>query len=89
MRNLITAVSLGVMIAVPTAHAQEVEFRPAIDAIGEAYAPASESGAAIPDGADFGSVYVRSRRGKVTIESGPIPAAGAHTVHRRTWVISR
>jgi hypothetical protein len=87
MRNLTAAVGLGVMIAAPTAHAQEAEFRPAIDAIGEAYAPASESGAAVPDGVDLGSA--RSGRGRVTIESGTISSRGAQTLHRKTWVISR
>jgi hypothetical protein len=79
MREL-AAAGLGLFLAAPTAHAQEVEFRPAIDAIGEAYARASESGAAIPDDVDLGS----ARSGR-SIDSGLIPPRGAQTLHRKTW----
>jgi hypothetical protein len=85
MRNLfLAAAAMVVLVGARSANSQEVKFRPAIDGIGDAYAPASETGAAVPDGAGFDPVYVRSGRGRVTIESDSTPRA--HAVHRKSWV---
>ena len=89
MLSLLMAGTAGVLLEVGAACAdtQPMIFRPAIDGIGNAYSPASES-AGIPDGADFSpgqSEGAPAGRGKVTIDSVATPLAQ----HRRRWPISR
>jgi hypothetical protein len=87
VRILVAGLTMALLTAVAPAFAQE--FRPAIDGIGEAYAPASETGAGAPEGADFGSGVVASRRGRVTIESGAPSLPGGRVLRRRVWTIPR
>jgi hypothetical protein len=75
---------------VATANSQMAPFRPAIDAIGNAEPPAAEGDAGIPDGVDFGpwGPGVPAGRGKVTVDSAPVPVADSHA-HRKMWLIDR
>ena len=90
MRTLLTAGTTGLflVIGVATANSQMAPFRPAIDAIGNAEPPAAEGDAGIPDGVDFGYQGVPAGRGKVTVDSAPVPVADSHA-HRKMWLIDR
>ena len=94
---------LFLVIGVATANSQMAPFRPAIDAIGNAEPPAAEGDAGIPDGVDFGyqgvpagrgvdlgpwGPGVPAGRGKVTVDSAPVPVADSHA-HRKMWLIDR
>jgi hypothetical protein len=93
MRALLVVVTTCLLLTIDLqgADSQTVVWRPAIDGIGNAYAPAGET-PGIPDGADFSAGYdrgVTAGRGKVTAESSSMPPARSRAVHRKTWTISR
>jgi hypothetical protein len=60
---------------------QGIVWRPAIDAIGNAEAPAAEGVARLPDGVDFGP-DLPARRGRVTVDNSPTTLPP--TVHLRS-----
>jgi hypothetical protein len=93
MRGLFTAGAAGLFLAIGATGAapQDFPFRPALDGIGNAMPPASES-AQIPDDIGFGAAGDRGAprpHGRVIIESGaPTPVNGQWR-HRRMWEIER
>ena len=78
LRTLLAA-GLFLAIGATSAMPQTIPFRPALDAIGNAEPPASES-ARIPDDIGFGAasdLNVPRPRGRVIVESGgPAPVNG-------------
>jgi hypothetical protein len=93
MRTLLTAATVGLLLVIDLqgVQSQTVVWRPAIDDVGNEYAPAGEA-PGVPDGADFSTSYHRditARRGKVTIESSTTPLAKNHGAHRKIWATSR
>ena len=92
MRGLLAAGTVGLMLAIGATSAtpQTILFRPALDAIGNAEPPASES-ARIPDDIGFGAAGDRDAprpRGRVIVESGSgAPVNGAWS-RRRMWRIA-
>jgi hypothetical protein len=93
MRTLFVVATTGLLLTIDLqgADSQTVVWRPAIDGIGNAYAPAGET-PGIPDGADFSAGYdrgVTAGRGKVTVETSSMSSARSRAVHRKTLTISR
>jgi hypothetical protein len=93
MRTLLAAGAAGLLLAIGATSAtpQSIPFRPALDAIGNAEPPASES-AQIPDDIGFGAASDRSAprpRGRVIIESGVAAPVGSPWRRRRMWEIER
>jgi hypothetical protein len=88
LRTLLAA-GLFLAIGATSAMPQTIPFRPALDAIGNAEPPASES-ARIPDDIGFGAasdLNVPRPRGRVIVESGgPAPVNGPWS-RRRMWRI--
>ena len=68
---------------------QSTVWRPAIDAIGNAEAPAAEGVAGLPDGVDFGPSQPATR-GRVTVDDSTttLPPI-VHLRRRKTLVIGR
>jgi hypothetical protein len=94
MRTLLATGATGLLLAIGATSAtpQSIPFRPALDAIGNAEPPASES-AQIPDDIGFGSAADREAaprpRGRVIIESGGAAPVSSPWRHRRMWEIER
>jgi hypothetical protein len=93
MRTLFAAGAAGLFLAIGATSAtpQTIPFRPALDAIGNAEPPASES-AQIPDDIGFGAATDRSAprpRGRVIIESGVAAPVNSQARRRRLWQIER
>jgi hypothetical protein len=93
MRTLFAAGAAGLLLAIGATSAapQTIPFRPALDAIGNAEPPASES-ARIPDDIGFGAAADRNAprpRGRVIIESGVAAPVNSRWRHRRMWEIER
>jgi hypothetical protein len=93
MRTIFAAGIAGLFLAISAtgAASQTILFRPALDAVGNAEPPASES-AQIPDDIGFGAAAERSAprpRGRVIIESGVAAPVNSHARRRRQWQIER
>lgn len=85
LRILLMAGTAGLLLTIGAAgaDAQTVIFRPALDSIGAAEAPAAEASGA-PD-ADLGFDYdqgAHPARGRVIIESATALPANGHPAHR-------
>jgi hypothetical protein len=93
MRTLLAAgaAALSLAIGATSTMAQSIPFRPALDTIGNAEPPASES-AQIPDDIGFGAAGDRAAprpRGRVIIESGVAAPVNGPWRRRRMWEIER
>jgi hypothetical protein len=93
MRGLFAAGMAGMFLAIGATSAapQDILFRPALDAIGNAEPPASES-ARVPDDIGFGAAAERNAprpRGRVIIESGAAAPVNGSWRHRKMWKIER
>jgi hypothetical protein len=90
MRTLLTA-GLFLAIGATSATPQTILLHPALDAIGNAEPPASES-ARIPDDIGFGAAEERNAprpRGRVIVESGAAAPVAGQWRRRRLWEIER
>ena len=93
MRGLFTAGAAGLFLAIGATSAapQTILFRPALDGVGNAEPPASES-AQIPDDIGFGAAGDRSApraRGRVVVESGAAAPVNGQWRRRKMWEIER
>jgi hypothetical protein len=90
MRTLLLAAATGLFLTIgaASAEAQTVPFRMAIDGIGNAEPPAVEAGSGSP-GSDFGLDFAPAGRGRVIVDSAPVPIADRHLGRRKMWLIER
>ena len=88
MRTLLLAAAAVVFLTIGavSADAQTVPFRLAIDGIGNAEPPAVEAGSGSP-GSDFGLDVALAGRGRVIVDSAPVPIADRHLGRRKMWLI--
>jgi hypothetical protein len=85
------ATCIFLVVRTAAASSQVIIFRPALDAIGNAESPKSETPQVPPDvGLDSEDVQqLPSRRGRVVVESGTLTTPARGIERRKMWQIER